>query len=75
MFKRALLHKSKLEGFKSWLIENQIQYRAGKGDYQVLQVEVENRFYPIYDRHQGNHFTTQKELMPLVRRYIASEKN
>lgn len=75
MFKRALLHKSKLEAFKSWLIENQIQYRAGKGDYQVLQVEVKNRFYPIYDRHQGSHFTTQKELIPLVRRYIASEKN
>lgn len=75
MSKRALLHKSKLEAFKSWLIENQIQYRAGKGDFQVLQVEVKNRFYPVYNRLQGDHLTTQKELMPLVRRYIASEKN
>ncbi|MDH2524667.1 hypothetical protein [Acinetobacter baumannii] len=75
MSKRALLHKSKLEDFKSWLIANQIQYRDGKGDFQVLQVEVKDRFYPIYDRFQGDHFTTQRELIPLVKRYIASEKN
>lgn len=75
MFKRATLHKSKLESFKSWLIENQIQYRDGKGDFQVLQVEVKDRFYPIYNRLQGDHLTTQRELTPLVKRYIASEKN
>ncbi|MBI1415554.1 hypothetical protein GU240_19025 [Acinetobacter baumannii] len=75
MSKRALLHKSKLEDFKSWLIANQIQYREGKGDFQVLQVEVKDRFYPIYDRLQGAHFTTQRELIPLVKRYIASKKN
>ncbi|MHC3123191.1 hypothetical protein [Acinetobacter sp. GN11] len=75
MSKRALLHKSKLESFKSWLIENQIQYREGKGDFQVLQVEAKDRFYPIYDRFQGDHLTAQRELIPLVKRYIASEKN
>ncbi|MCH7353313.1 MULTISPECIES: hypothetical protein [unclassified Acinetobacter] len=75
MFKRATLHKSKLEDFKSFLIENQIQFRDGKGEFQVLQVEVKDRFYPIYDRLQGDHLTTQRELAPLVKRYIASKKN
>ena len=68
--KRGLLHKTKLEEFKSFLIDQQIQYRNGKGDYQVIQVEVKNRFYPIYDRHTGDHFTTQQELIPLIIRFL-----
>lgn len=68
--KRGLLHKTKLEEFKTFLINNQIQYRSGKGDYQVIQVEVKNRFYPIYDRNTGDHFTTQQELIPLIRRFL-----
>lgn len=72
--KRGLLHKSKLEDFKTFLINQQFQYRSGKGDYQVLQVEVRGRFYPIYDRHNGDHFTTQKELIPLIRTYLRIKK-
>lgn len=72
--KRALLHKTKLEDFKTFLIDQQFQYRGGKGDYQVLQVEVRGIFYPIYDRHNGDHFTTQKELIPLIRTYLRTKK-
>lgn len=72
--KRGLLHKSKLDDFKSFLIDQQFQYRDGKGDYQVLQVEVRGRFYPIYDRNSGDHFTTQQELFPLIRTYLRSKK-
>lgn len=72
--KRGLLHKSKLEDFKSFLIDEGFQYRNGKGDYQVLQVEVRGRFYPIYDRHDGDHFATQRELFPLIRTYLRVKK-
>lgn len=70
MSKRALLHKSKIEEFKSFLIENQVQYRSGKGDFQVLQVEVNGHFYPIYNRFSGDHFTVQKELFGLVHKFV-----
>lgn len=68
--KRCLLHKSKLEDFKSFLIKEQFQYRSGKGQFQVLQVEVRGAWIPIYDRLGGDHFTTQKELIPLIRTYL-----
>lgn len=72
--KRGMLHKTKLEDFKCFLIGQQVQYREGKGDYQVLQVEIKGRFYPIYDRHKGDHFTTQQELMPLIGKYLRNMK-
>lgn len=74
ILKRGLLHKSKLEDFKSFLVDQNIQYRNGKSDYQVLQIEVNGRFYPIYDRYSGDHFTTQRELFPLIRTYLRVKK-
>lgn len=68
--KRCLLHKSKLEDFKYFLIKEKCQYRSGKGQFQVLQVEVRGVWIPIYDRLSGDHFTTQKELIPLIRAYL-----
>lgn len=68
--KRCLLHKSKLEDFKSFLIREKFQYRSGKGQFQVLQVEVRGFWIPIYERLSGDHFTTQKELIPLIRAYL-----
>lgn len=36
---RCTLHKTHLEPLKEWLREvQQIPYRDGKGDYQVLQI-------------------------------------
>lgn len=72
--KRALLHKTKLEDFKSFLTGNCIKFRDGKGDYQVLQVEVNGRFIPIYNRGPGDHLTTQHEIMPLIKKYLRVTK-
>lgn len=72
--KRALLHKTKLEDFKSFLTGNCIKFQDGKGDYQVLQVDVNGRFIPIYNRGSGDHLTTQHEIMPLIKKYLRVTK-
>lgn len=69
--KRCTLHKSKLEDFKEYLIQFDIKFREGKGDYQVIQVEVLGRFYPVFKRHGGDHYTTQKELLPTIKNYLS----
>jgi hypothetical protein len=72
MASRCTLHINKLETFKTWLLKNNIQFRPGKGDFQVLQVETsKNGFQCIYFRHEmPEHYTVQDKLMPLVKRFI-----
>lgn len=69
--KRCTLHKSKLEDFKEYLIKFDIKFREGKGDYQVIQVGVLGRFYQVFKRHGGDHYTTQKELLPTIKNYLS----
>lgn len=72
MARRNLLHKSKLADFKEWLSMNGIQWRDGKGSYQVIQVNTGCGWTPIYDssKERREHFTTQDALRPLVNRFI-----
>jgi hypothetical protein len=72
MANRNSLHIDKLELFKTWLSENDIKFRPGKGDFQVLQVEtVKNGYQCIYSRFDmPEHYTVQDKLMPLVKRFI-----
>lgn len=68
--RRALLHRTRLEAFKEWCAANGVETRAGKGDFQVLQVRVGKGWVPVYDRHLGDHYTTEASLMPTIRRFI-----
>ena len=72
MANRNTLHINKFEGFKHYLYENDIPYRKGKGDYQVLQVMTEKHgFQCIYRRaDMPEHFTVQDKLYPLVRKFL-----
>jgi hypothetical protein len=74
MSKRNLLHKSKLEDFKSWLDAEGIQHRAGKGSYQVLQVMTHKGWQVVFDKHTDEHFTVNEVLVPIVTRFIRSKK-
>ena len=70
---RCLLRKSRLDGFKEWLTSEGIEHRAGRGDYQVLQVKTESGWQCIYDRLDAKvHFTTPDQLEGVIRRFIAS---
>ena len=73
--KRAILHKDKLEDFKKYLDCRGIAYRPGKGDYQVLQVDVPSRgWQAVYSRNDmPEHFTVNFAMLDLVRDFIASK--
>ena len=76
---RNLLHKTKLEPFKEWLTAQGIQHRPPRGDYDVLQVCAFHRgdslWMCVFDRHDApEHYTVDKRMAPIVRRFIASQK-
>lgn len=71
-----MLHKTKIEGFKLWLDSKGIPHRAGKGDYQVLQVCKDGKHWNcVYTRHHmPEHFTTDKHLDSLVHQFCKMPK-
>lgn len=69
---RALLHKSKIEAFKVYLALHGIAYRAGKGDYEILQVQLGTQWHKLYARDKmPEHVTVQGALVGVVRAFIA----
>lgn len=73
---RNTLHKSKLEAFKQWLVEHNIDTRPGKGDWQVLQVKTLNAGWQcVFERiDMKEHFSVNNKLLPLVKRFINDKK-
>lgn len=69
---RNLLHKKRLEEFKAWLLMEGITHRAGRGDYDVLQVQMKSgQWQCVFDRlNAPEHYTVAAPLEPLVRRFI-----
>jgi hypothetical protein len=65
-----------MEAFKKWLTERNINFRDGKGDYQVLQVETtKNGYQCIFSRNDmPEHYSVQDKLMPLVQKFIRENK-
>lgn len=71
MVARNLLHKDKLEGFKSWLTAKGREHRPGRGDWQALQVKHGNGWMPIFERAEmPEHLSVPGPLIPLVQAYI-----
>ena len=77
MSTRNLLHKDKLEQFKAFLDSKEIEYREGKGTWEVLQVwnRGSKRFDVIHTSMRGDHFSVPQRLLKLVNRFIKSEYN
>ncbi|KVC84003.1 hypothetical protein [Burkholderia ubonensis] len=69
---RNLLHKTKIESFKSWMDLAGIEHRPGRGDFQVLQIKTKNgQWQCIFDRIEApEHYTVAWPLEPIVRRFI-----
>lgn len=84
MARRNLLHKAYLEEFKTYLTQKGVQFREGKGTYQVLQVQVaawlpggKTGFVwsPIYEKDSSTeHYTIQEELTSTVHLFVRSRK-
>ena len=79
MAHRGTLHINQLEAFKIWCAENGIAYRDGKGEWQVLQVQVKSKKFNgwacIYKRaDMPEHYTVQDQLIRYVKGFLASRK-
>lgn len=70
MAARNLLHYNKLEDFKAWLTAQGIEFRDGRGEYEVLQIRQPPHWIPLYRRDRGEHLTTQTRLVPLVELFL-----
>lgn len=71
MARRNLLHRSKLDEFVAFLDQNEITHRPGRGDWEVLQIQMEDgRWQCIFDRIKGDHYTVPNPLIRLVERFI-----
>lgn len=73
MANRALLHRSKLEEFKSWLKEDGWQIEQTKGIYEVVRATKEGRKPLIVytgDNKGKEHITVQSRDEGVVRAYI-----
>ncbi len=73
---RCLLHITKIEEFKSWLTDQGIPHRPGKGFYQVIQVCKDGKHWNnIYTRHHmPEHFTNDRHLDSLVAKFCRERK-
>ena len=71
-----LLHKTKLPAFIQWLRTSGIQYRDGRGTYQVLQVLTQKTSWQcVFDRHDATqHYTVAAPLEGIVRKFIKETK-
>jgi len=67
---RRLLHRTKIDEFKFYLSDNGIEFRDGRGDYQVMQVLIGKDWMCVYDRNKGDHFTVDVRMESLVKRFI-----
>ena len=68
---RGLLHKSKLDEFKSWLADHGLDYRDGKGAYQVLQVFLPKYgWQAMHEKLTGDHYTIHGPLLKVVNDFI-----
>jgi hypothetical protein len=74
---RNLLHKSKIDDFKTWLDLTETPYRDGKGEWQALQVKTaKHGWQVVYSRaDMPEHYTVSESLAPLVRAFIRDAKN
>ena len=70
MAARNLLHYNKLEEFKTWLITQGIEFRDGRGEYEVLQVRQPPHWVPVYRRDHGDHLTVQTRMVALVELFL-----
>lgn len=69
MANRALLHRSKLESFMQWMIEHEWVAMLTKGEYEAARLRKNNRWFILYDRDRGDHFTLRDIDQNIVRTF------
>lgn len=68
---RNLLHKTKLEDFKQWLIKQGWIIQEPKGFYEVLRVSRDKETIIIFEKLDSKeHYTVQDNSLDMVRAYL-----
>jgi hypothetical protein len=76
MADRHTLHKSKLEDFKEWLINDGWVIENIKGFYEVLRAKKGKRTILIYSKLEAKeHYTIPDNCMGIFIAYLKSRKN
>lgn len=73
MAARNLLHVTKVEAFKTWLIEQGHDCRDPVGHYQLLQIRLKDTtaWHAIYRReHMPEHVSVVQPLVSIVRQWL-----
>lgn len=71
MATRNLLHKSKLEDFKKWLIKKGWQIEKPKGRWEVFRARSKKRIIIFYDTIDSKeHYSVPANCNDIVRRFI-----
>lgn len=74
---RNLLHKNKLEEFKSWLDSQEIPHRPGTGEWQILGIQYcRSEWWYVCERiKMPEHYSVDKRLDQLVRRFCKESRS
>jgi len=73
---RNILHKSKLEDFKNWLIKEGWKIEEPIGEYEVFRARTNKRIIIFYDKlYSKEHYTVPANCTDIVRKYLNSKKN
>jgi len=78
MAQRNLLHRSKLEDFKKYLVKNGWVLQDTKGTYEVLRavnLDVQKRPLIIYDGKSKEHFSIDDRDFAIVRDFLNGGKD
>lgn len=71
------LAQSKLRAFKLWLVANGHQWRDGRGNYQVIQVQLAGQldWHVVYCRETSTqHYSVPWPLVATVLQFVADNK-
>lgn len=70
------LHRNKINALIDFMDQNEIPYRAGKGQWQLYQVYTGDKYgwKVIFDSNNPEHLTYNKELEPIISEFLATQK-
>lgn len=78
MANRCILHKTHLEDFKRWLIDNGWSLAETKGDYEVLRARKDGRQHPliIFEKIDAKqHYSVMDRDVWVVKTFLSENTN
>lgn len=76
MARRNLLHKTKLEDFKAWLIQEGWKIEEPKGIWEVFRARANKRIIIFYDTLDSKeHYSVPANCNDIVHRYLNNKKS